>query len=388
MTEQIYDFSRHLDYKKFGEMIEQLQDHGRSAEIHAMAREHGYLGKDLVNLVIPEPQWAITGWLATGLNGLMAGQPKTFKSTIMLDMAFSLATGRRFLGLYPVLQDPAPVIYLQEENTIEDMRSHLHSLYERIGMGQVGELSYPTAKREGNLQHVFQWEVQPKNPPNHDVRVFTRRGWTVEDENLDWLAHRIVEEEAQWVIIDPFYKVTPPGMSLNSDETISLMTRKLDMLSEQTNCNIVMVHHQNKDKAAKGGSKVMGSNLIWGWAGQTMWLDRGAEVDTVREGERQTLHRVSVEHDFRSMAPLRSHTHLEYSGDALWTEIPRELAIKGGRPPSLDKAEGVERIKALEATGQDAMHDKAFVAEMAKDFDRTPRSIRNWITDARKDDAL
>ncbi len=373
-----YDFSRHLDYKKFEAMIEQLEDHEKAKELQAVAREDGYLGKTLVDLVIPEPQWAIKGWLASGLNGLLAGQPKTFKSTMMLDMAFSLATGHPFLGLYRVEADPTPVIYIQEENTIQDMRKHFHSLYERAGAGESWDLSYPTAKREFNLHHVFQWDPNGKRF-EHDVRAFTRRGWAVEDDALQWLGQKIIDEGVRWVFIDPLYKITPPGMSLNNDETISLMTRKLDGLSEQTGANIIVVHHQNKDKSAKGGGRVMGSNLIWGWAGQTLWVDRGQEVETVRNGERQVIHRIIVEHDFRSMAPLRSHTYLEYFGNAEWFEIRREQANTGGRPKSTAKADAIGQFRVHDA--QDVEID---VALFAKEYGKDPKTIRNWIAESRK----
>ncbi len=382
MTERIFDFSRTLDYKLFGDMIAQLDDHEAAKAVANEAREVGFLSTDLVDLVIPEPQWAIKGWLASGLNGLLAGQPKTFKSTMMLDMSLSLATGEPFLGMYAVESDPASVIYIQEENTIQDMRSHFHSLYERYGVGESWSLSYPTKKRDSNLHHVFQWDPNAKKHA-HAVRSFTRRGFAVEDEHLQWLGEQIVAEDVKWVFIDPLYKITPPGMSLNGDQTISLMTRKLDALSEQTGCNIIVVHHQNKDKSAKGGGKVMGSNLIWGWAGQTMWVDRGVEVEAYREGERQTIHRISVEHDFRSMAPLRSHTHLEYQGDAKWSELPREQFIKGGRPASAGKAEALDQMRRQDSEGY-TIDVNAF----AKKYERDPKTIRNWIGESRKAEEL
>ena len=51
------------------------------------------------------------------------------------------------------------------------------------------------------------------------------------------------------------------------------------------------------------------------------------------------------------MAPLRSHTHLEYTGDAQWTELPREQHLAGGRPKSADKAEAMHVFGGLDAEG-------------------------------------
>ncbi len=370
-TPRHLDFTDSFDYRKFPEIVKALKDTEAQDAIQASAREHGIAQSALSVLTIPEPDWAIKGWLATGLNGLLAGAPKTFKSTLMLDMATSLATGAPFLGLYPVLNRPAPVIYIQEENTIQDMRQHTINLFTRMGFGTPYKMSYPDDRGIGRLHTVF---VPGDVAPKHEVTVFPRRGWKVEAEDLNWLVERIEHLGAEWVFIDPLYKITPPGMTLNNDETISKMTYAMDRVSEATGANIIIVHHTNKSKGATGGEKVMGSNLIWGWAGQTMWVDRGAELDNYREEEDEdgprTYHRIKVEHDFRSMAPVRPFTWLEYSGDAQWSEMNKSPV---GRPAASGKVAAMNRM----------LEDPDFdTASYAKEFEVTPRTIRNWKAEA------
>ena len=370
-TPRYLDYTDHFDYRKFPEIVKALKDTEAQDAIQAAAREDGIAQSALSVLTIPEPDWAIKGWLATGLNGLLAGAPKTFKSTLMLDMATSLATGAPFLGLYPVLNRPAPVIYIQEENTIQDMRQHTINLFERMGFGTAYKMSYPDDRGIGRLHTVF---VPGDVAPKHEVTVFPRRGWKVEVEDLNWLTETIERIGAEWVFIDPLYKITPPGMTLNSDETISKMTYAMDRISEATGANIMIVHHTNKSKGAQGGERIMGSNLIWGWAGQTMFVDRGAELESYREIEGdegpETRHRITVAHDFRSMAPVRPTTWLEYSGDAVWAEMNKGPV---GRPPAPGKVGAIARMLA----------DPDFdTATYAKEFGVTPRTIRNWKAEA------
>ena len=373
-TPRTFDVTNQFDYRKFPEIVSDLKDVTKQDEIQARAREDGISQSELALLTIPEPDWAIKGWLATGLNGLLAGAPKTFKSTLMLDMATSLATGAPFLGLYPVLNRPAPVIYIQEENTVQDMRQHTINLFTRMGFGLPYKMSYPDDRGIGRLHTVF---VPGDVAPKHEVTVFPRRGWKVEKDDLNWLVETIERIDAEWVFIDPLYKIIPGGMTLNSDETIGTITYALDRLSEATGVNIMIVHHTNKSKGAVGGEKVMGSNLLWGWAGQTMWVDRGAEVENYREvdddtGDPRMIHRIKVEHDFRSIAPIRPHTWVEYLGDATWQTMK-------GDPVGAPAAPGKEQALALIAS---AGIEGVDVQAIAKEYGVTPRTVRNWKNEA------
>ena len=372
-TPREIDFSDQFDYRKFPEIVADLKDPTLQTAIQAAAREKGIGQSALSVLTIPEPDWAIKGWLATGLNGLLAGAPKTFKSTLMLDMATCLATGAPFLGLYPVLNRPAPVIYIQEENTIQDMRQHTINLFTRMGYGIPYKMSYPDERGIGRLHTVF---VPGDTLPPNEVTIFPRRGWKIEPDDLNWLVETIERIEAEWVFIDPLYKITPTGMTLNNDETISKMTYALDRVSEATGVTIMIVHHMNKSKGSQGGERVMGSNLIWGWAGQTMWVERGAEIESYREveddtGDPRSIHRIKVEHDFRSIAPVRPHTWIEYHGDAIWTDLKKDPV---GRPASSGKDEAIAKMINMNPGDID-------IAEFAKEFNVTPRTVRNWRQD-------
>ena len=373
-TPRVIDFTQHFNYRDHPEVVAALKDHAAQDEIQAAAREDGITQSDLSVLTIPEPDWAIKGWLATGLNGLLAGAPKTFKSTLMLDMATCLATGSPFLGLYPVLNRPAPVIYIQEENTIQDMRQHTINLFTRMGFGLPYKMSYPDDRGINRLHTIYVPHADEPQPA-HDVTMFPRRGWKVEKDDMNWLVETVERTKAEWVFIDPLYKIIPGGMTLNSDETIGAITYALDRVSEATGANIMIVHHTNKSKGATGGEKVMGSNLLWGWAGQTMWLERGAEIENYREvdedtGDPKILHRIKVEHDFRSIAPIRPHTWIQYSGNADWKEMQGDPV---GRPAKAGREEAIDSMMTL---GSPTMVD---VAAFAKEYQVTPQSIRNWM---------
>ena len=71
---------------------------------------------ELLNTEIDKPKWMIEGVWQEGSHGMIAGEPKTYKSVLATDMAVSVASGKPFLGKYPVRR-PGPVLYIQEENS-------------------------------------------------------------------------------------------------------------------------------------------------------------------------------------------------------------------------------------------------------------------------------
>src|SRR5690606_39571048 len=60
------------------------------------------------------PGWLIEGFWTRRSHGIIAGEPKTFKSTIALDMAVSVASGTKFLGKFK-RSERGPVLMVQNE---------------------------------------------------------------------------------------------------------------------------------------------------------------------------------------------------------------------------------------------------------------------------------
>lgn len=65
----------------------------------------------------PEPiPWIVPGWFSQSERIIIAGEWSTGKSTVALELAISLATGSRFMGLLPIQSGPYRVLYVDEEN--------------------------------------------------------------------------------------------------------------------------------------------------------------------------------------------------------------------------------------------------------------------------------
>ena len=81
-----------------------------------------------------EPQWLLQPLVAEGQSTALVSTAKVGKSLLALEGAAALATGRPFLGS---TVEPVDVLYVDHENTREDLRSRLDAL----GYGPDDDLS-------------------------------------------------------------------------------------------------------------------------------------------------------------------------------------------------------------------------------------------------------
>src|SRR5438132_10346206 len=86
----------------------------------------------------PTPRWLIPGIIAEGAMIILAGDPGVGKSVLSYAMALSLASGQPFLGRGGGA--PKRVLYFDEENSEQDLRSYLHTLW--LGMGSPSPLTF------------------------------------------------------------------------------------------------------------------------------------------------------------------------------------------------------------------------------------------------------
>jgi hypothetical protein len=341
---------------------QKVEDRELQERLRRIAREEGVDFFELASWPLSEPEWLIQGWLVSGMGLLINGDPKSFKSTIAMQLAWTIATGEPFLGRYPYLGEPKNVLYLHEENTLEDVRRHSMETLARQGYGHIVQPS-ATSKERKFQRTSKQLETRKK------LLVRPRVGWTVTEENIAALKDQIVGNEIEYLILDPLYKIQTEGSGLNDDKAIAHVTVNLDRLTEETGCQIILIHHNNKSKSAHGGHRIMGSNLIHGWAPQLWLLEKGEEL--VLRG--QTAHRVSVTPDFRSMGREWKEKNLLYV-DWAWREegqyLPGEKKI-AGRKINPDQAQFIDDWNAGRLKGLS-------VRAIAERYEVGKSTVSNW----------
>lgn len=210
--------------------------------------------------------WAVEGVWGHQQYGFIAGEPKTFKSTISTDLAVSVATQTPFLDHFPVSHGGA-VIIVQEENT-ENIQ---HARFSKIMRER--ELS-------GKI-HSYESGVLELTPPTDcPVYCFDRRGFSFDNRRkLDSLEREIGIIRPAFVIFDPL-QMMAGSLSLRDEGDVAKIFRWLNKINKSYKCGIIVVHHYHKRReegAQLGGQRMLGSQALHAWLMCGLYMQKGVE---------------------------------------------------------------------------------------------------------------
>ncbi len=208
----------------------------------------------------------IPGVLAAGpVPTVAAGSFKTLKTSITMDLMFSLATGTRFLNHFSTTA-PTPVAVMSGESG-----GHaLQALMRRI------------ARNRGYLINSIgdNFHICP------DVLSLSDQG------ELDHVERFIVEHGIRLFAIDPTY-LALRGLRSDDAGSIFAMGRYLEPLArmgERTGCTPIIVHHNSRGATrANPGEPAELADIAWSgfaeWAGQWLLLARRERYNPDSDGE-------------------------------------------------------------------------------------------------------
>ena len=180
--------------------------------------------------------WLIEDFWQNGSVGIVGAPSKSFKSTLTLNLACAVATGRPFDGR-KVKQ--GPVLIVQGENSLSIEQSKIYSI--------TGETDLPIYFVDSN------WDMT----------------------KIMHLKDTIIKHGIKLLIIDPMYLLFGAG-DINKHQDITERLTKLSLLRDQTGCSIMLVHHSRKlERGAKIQTADMyGSAFIEGWYESMLLLQR------------------------------------------------------------------------------------------------------------------
>jgi hypothetical protein len=222
------------------------------------------------------PGWLIPGFWMKQSHGIVAGEPKSMKTTLFMDAMISIATGAPFLGKYPV-EETGPVLYIQNENAEWIMRDRFEKMLKSKGL--VGKASF----QEGNPKLKIRFS--PEVPMN----MVNQQGFTLTDEDHQaWLEETIAEMRPAVVVLDPLYLMFDGDIA--SAQELFPILQYLLYLKNEYRCGIVLIHHWNKGGESKrGGQRMLGSTTLHGWIESAWYLKSnptdGDEAEIVMERE-------------------------------------------------------------------------------------------------------
>lgn len=184
----------------------------------------------------PTDFWLIEDLWENNSVGVVGAPSKSFKSTLTLNLACAVATGKPFDGR-EVKQ--GAVLIIQGENNLSMEQHKIYSI--------TGETELPIYFVDDNItmDHIYK------------------------------LKDSIIKLGIKLLIIDPMYLLFGSG-DINKHQDIVLRLEMLSDLSKNTNCSIMLVHHSRKlERGAKiQTSDMYGSAFIEGWYESMILLQR------------------------------------------------------------------------------------------------------------------
>jgi hypothetical protein len=235
---------------------------------------------------VKPPQWLVKDVLAVGACGFIAGQPKTHKSWIGLDLMLSVASGIPFLDHFRVVR-PGPVLYIQEEDSAPMVKGRMA----KVWPGKIGDKMVLDA--DGDVA----WHP-PDDKDRPAVNAVIREGVVISDPGWQaWLDDQLVKGKVDaetgerrsyaMVLIDPLMMVAGEVEENRSQQMTTKIFKPLKTLAEKHEVAIVVIHHMRKGDAngQRGGQMMLGSIANHAWAEDSLYISTGRGGVTVVERE-------------------------------------------------------------------------------------------------------
>ena len=250
-----------------------------------------------------DPAWMIEGLWTDRSHGIVAGEPKTRKSYLAIDIALSVATGSDCFGYFPVKRS-GPVLMIQEEIGDAEMKKRLRHI--------------ATAKKLGGEVEQTDDGLRVMLPAPIPLYLRNRQGFDLSSDSC-WkeLYNEVVEKEIILVVLDPL-QLMLGTIDENRASEVRQVLKKLLQIKEATGSGIQILHHYGKDQAKQGGQRMLGSQAFHGWVESALYLTKPEPGVT------------TVEREFRNFEPMPRFDVEYLGGNEKYEVTVREE--KGKRP--------------------------------------------------------
>jgi hypothetical protein len=196
-------------------------------------------------------EWLVKNWVVAGQNLIVGGPPKCLKTSVLVDLAVSIAAGVPFLDTFEV-PNPEPVLVISGESglpVIQDLRRRVVE-----------------SKKVEPLRENLLW--------TDTLPTITR------PEQVAKLETVIEDRGVKFAVLDPAYLAmfaAGGGDQASNVMAMGPLLREFGKLGERTGCTLTLVHHFRKQQGAVWREPTLQDLALSGfaeWARQWMMLSR------------------------------------------------------------------------------------------------------------------
>lgn len=271
--------------KRSDETIKKLEEGEEPEEEDVPRPDPVRLGELLKN--IKKPKYLVKDILTQGACGFIAGEPKSYKSWLGLDLAFSIATGADFLNHFKVI-DPGPVLYIQEE----DPPATLKNRAAKIWVNKAVDKFELVKDAEG----AGVWWLPPEQEASFDpdVNAYVQQSFQISSEAWQlWLDETLAKgmngEPYKLLIIDTLMMTAGEVEENKSQEMTNKVFKPLKVLSRKHNVAVIVIHHMAKSEKSRPGQRMLGAVANHAWAEDSIYLSHTGGTHIRIDTESKTI---------------------------------------------------------------------------------------------------
>lgn len=291
--------------------------------------------QELMYKTASSPGWLVDSFWTQSSHGIIAGEPKSFKSTLLMDFVISLASGEPFLGQFEV-RKTGPVLVVQNENADWIMQDRIRKI--SAARSIAGSMT-----KHGN-KIVF------KPPTPLPIYYINQQGFSFEDPTHREQVDKFVQEyQPIAVIFDPLYLMFSGDLNQSNEVTKALSW--LLYLKQEYDTSVILVHHWNKNSQVKrGGQRMLGSTILHGWIESAWYLsvntgeeEQEEDDDIAKQAANVSL---TMEREFRGAGTFPKvdiQVHMKPFGE-MGYDVKIEKHQSKGRPAKIPRHELFEAI--------------------------------------------
>jgi hypothetical protein len=327
------------------------------------------LGK-FVTRRLPPPEYDIDGVWAKGASGIVAGRPKSAKSTVAVELAVSLAAGTPFLGVKEFTsRGGASVTLVHAENSENRVERDLCATLEDRRLGATLPVQEEQISDEGERALVvsgYEFELLWHVDQEPDLQLLSRPGMDLmQDAHLDWVIEHGAERD--YLLLDPAYLLA--AFDPNSTGETRAFLDRLVRLQAEAECAVIITHQESEKGSGHGAERLIGSTFLHGWYEAAIFTRRHA--DNMFEFHFDNLREISKER--RVYAQGLGVGRWQYAASA------QDATDKQGRaaPKKAKREVNVARLRSLRAEHGAAWTEKQYAEALGV----SERTIRNYLAE-------